>query len=164
MTQQTVIETKFGYIELLFDITDLLSVTRVNSRKSSDTIDSSIVDPVIDCIAGKRDGSGIPVRLIGSMFQIKVWNIIRSLQSGEVISYSELARRAGNVRATRAVAAACGKNPCPIIIPCHRVTRRDSGLGGFFWGLDVKRELLTREGLKISSDGHNIQPDLCGRF
>ena len=156
MTQQAVIETEFGYVKLMFDGTDLLSVTRVNAKEPGDAIDSSIFVPVADCIAGKRDGIGIPVRLNGTRFQIKVWNAIRSIQSGEVISYAELAKRAGNVRATRAVASACGKNPCAIIVPCHRIILRDNGLGGFFWGLSVKRALLKREGFKISSDGRFI--------
>ena len=156
MTQQTVIETEFGYVKLMFDGTDLLSVTRVNAKERGDTIDSSILDPVADCIAGKRDGIGIPIRFDGSMFQIKAWNAIRTIKSGEVISYAELAKRAGNSRATRAVASACGKNPCAIIVPCHRIVRRDNGLGGFFWGLDVKRALLKREGVKISTDGRII--------
>ncbi|HBX27521.1 MAG TPA: LysR family transcriptional regulator [Gammaproteobacteria bacterium] len=153
MTQQTVIETEFGYLKLMFDGADLLSVTRVKAREPGDVIDSAILGPVTDCIAGKRDGGGIPIQFSGSVFQVRAWNAIRSLQAGEVMSYTELAKRAGNVRATRAVAAACGKNPCAIVVPCHRIIRRDNGLGGFFWGLNIKRTLLKREGLRISADG-----------
>ena len=83
MTQQTVIETEFGYVKLMFDGTDLLSVTRVNAKERGDTIDSSILGPVADCIAGKHDGVGIPIRFNGSMFQIKAWNAIRTIQSGK---------------------------------------------------------------------------------
>ncbi len=152
MTQKTVIETEFGYVKLIFDGAELLSVTKVAAKEPGDAIDSSILGPVTDCIAGKRDGREIPIQFNGSAFQVRAWNAIRSVKAGEVISYAELARRAGNIRATRAVAAACGKNPCAIVVPCHRIIRRDNGLGGFFWGLDVKRALLKREGLGVSED------------
>jgi O-6-methylguanine DNA methyltransferase len=61
---------------------------------------------------------------------------------------------AGNPRATRAVANACKNNPCPIVVPCHRVIRRDRGLGGYYWGVDMKRKLLERENIYISPAGN----------
>jgi len=148
------IKSIFGPIRLDFDGDSLLRVTQVTSKEGSDTVDSDVLNPIIQCIEGKRDGLGIPVRFEGTPFQIKVWEAMRQIPPGEVVSYSELAKRAGNMRATRAAASACGQNPCAIIVPCHRIVRRDRGLGGFFWGLDIKRMLLKREGVNISHDGY----------
>jgi len=148
------IKSIFGPIRLDFDGDSLLRVTQVTRKEGSDTVDPDVLNPVIQCIEGKRDGLGIPVRFEGTPFQIKVWEAMRQIPPGEVVSYSELAKRAGNMRATRAAASACGQNPCAIIVPCHRIVRRDRGLGGFFWGLDIKRMLLKREGVNISHDGY----------
>ena len=150
------IKSIFGPIRLDFDGDSLLRVTQVTRKERSDTVDPDVLNPIIQCIEGKRDGLGIPVRFEGTPFQIKVWEAMRQIPPGEVVSYSELAKRAGNMRATRAAASACGQNPCAIIVPCHRIVRRDRGLGGFFWGLDIKRMLLKREGVNISHDGYII--------
>lgn len=155
MTQITV-KTSLGFIRLAFDGTDLIRVEQARSIERGDQIPQGILQPVIDCLEGRRDGLGIPVKFEGSDFQVKVWEAMRHVPPGEVISYSELAKRAGNMRATRAAASACGQNPCAIIVPCHRIVRRDRGLGGFFWGLDIKRTLLTREGVKISDEGYIV--------
>jgi len=149
---QIVIDTSFGLIKLMFDNHELIRVEKAQSKQSSGRISNDVLQPVIDCIEGRRDGLGIPVKLKGSDFQLKVWEAMRLVPCGEVISYSELAKRAGNVRATRAAASACGRNPCAIIVPCHRIVRRDYRLGGFFWGLEAKKTLLQREGLRIQGD------------
>lgn len=153
MTEAT-IESSFGLIRLIFKNRDLVRVEQAVSRAESGRIPDEVITPVIDCIEGRCDGMGIPVKFEGSEFQIKVWEALRGVPPGQVISYSELAKRAGNIRATRAAASACGQNPCAIVVPCHRIVRRDRGLGGFFWGLDVKRTLLEREGIKISHDNY----------
>lgn len=155
MTEVTV-ESSLGLIRLVFDGRELVRVEQANSKEKGGHVAEEILKPVIDCIEGRRDGAGIPVKLEGSEFQIKVWEAMRQVPPGQVISYSDLAKRAGNMRATRAAASACGQNPCAIIIPCHRIVRRDRGLGGFFWGLDIKRALLTREGIQISHDNYIV--------
>ena len=147
-----VINTSFGLIKLIFDNHELVRVGQAQSKQPSGRISSDVLQPIIDCIEGRRDGLGIPIKLEGSDFQLKVWEAMRLVPSGEVISYSELAKRAGNVRATRAAASACGQNPCAIIVPCHRIVRRDYRLGGFFWGMETKKTLLQREGLRIQGD------------
>ena len=147
-----VIDTSFGLIKLMFDNHELVRVEQAQSKQSNGRISDDVLRPVIDCIEGRRDGLGIPVKLEGSDFQLKVWEAMRLVPFGKVISYSELAKRAGNARATRAAASACGQNPCAIIVPCHRIVRRDYRLGGFFWGLEAKKTLLEREGLQIHGD------------
>ena len=150
------IESSLGLIRLVFDDQVLTRVEQARSKEEGGCVPEEILKPVVDCIEGRRDGAGIPVKLEGSEFQIKVWEALRQVPLGQVISYSDLAKRAGNMRATRAAASACGQNPCAIIIPCHRIIRRDGGLGGFFWGLDVKRILLSREGIQINHDNYVV--------
>jgi O-6-methylguanine DNA methyltransferase len=150
------IKSSLGFIRLVFEGEDLVKVEPAKSKKKGGQVPREILQPVIDCIEGRRDGLGIPVKFEGSNFQIKVWEAMRYVPPGEVISYSELAKRAGNMRATRAAASACGQNPCAIIVPCHRIVRRDRGLGGFFWGLEFKLALLKREGVNVSHNNYVI--------
>ena len=78
----------------------------------------------------------------GTAFQRRVWEVVKEIPYGEVISYGEVASRMGHPRSARAVGLALAANPLPIFIPCHRVVRADGGLGGFSSGLEVKRWLL----------------------
>ena len=89
--------------------------------------------------------------LIGTDFQLKVWNAISKIPKGKVKTYKELARSIRKPKASRAVANACGKNPFPIKIPCHRVIRSDGRLGGYSGkgGIKTKRKLLRSEGVFI---------------
>jgi O-6-methylguanine DNA methyltransferase len=84
-------------------------------------------------------------RVEGTEFQGKIWRNLLDIPYGEVVAYSELAQRAGAPKAARAVGAACGANPVPILVPCHRVIASDGSLGGFSCGLAVKRKLLQTE-------------------
>lgn len=88
--------------------------------------------------------------LAGTEFQRRVWQAIARIPAGKVLSYAELARRAGRPRAIRAAAQACGANPVPLLVPCHRVVSSDGKLGGFGGGLPLKRKLLAREGVDIN--------------
>lgn len=91
---------------------------------------------------GKRRDFDLPIRPEGTEFRIKVWEELRRIPYGETITYGELARRVGNPKAYRAVANACGANPIPIIIPCHRVVASRGKTGGYTGGLDIKLTLL----------------------
>ena len=90
-------------------------------------------------------------KLIGTDFQIKVWNAISKIPKGKVKTYKELARSIRKPKASRAVANACGKNPFPMKIPCHRVIRSDGRLGGYSGkgGIKTKSKLLRNEGVFI---------------
>ncbi|MHC8343976.1 methylated-DNA--[protein]-cysteine S-methyltransferase [Pseudomonas sp. RT6P73] len=83
--------------------------------------------------------------LTGSVFQRRVWEVLRQIPVGETASYRDIAQRLGQPSAFRAVANACGANPVAVIVPCHRVLRQDGSLGGYRWGLERKRQLLDRE-------------------
>lgn len=84
----------------------------------------------------------------GSNFQRNVWAQLLKLAPGQTLSYGELALRVGTPSGARAVGTACGANPIPLIIPCHRILTADGRLGGFSGGLDWKRRLLKREGVQ----------------
>ena len=88
----------------------------------------------------------LPLEIFGTDFQKKVWNELRKIPYGETISYGKLANRMGDKNLMRAVAAANGANPIPIIIPCHRVIGAHGSLTGYGGGLDVKQKLLELEG------------------
>ncbi len=97
----------------------------------------------------KIDLSKIPISfIIGTEKEIVIWNELLKIPYGETVSYSFLAERIGLPYAPRFVGNAVGKNPIPIIIPCHRVIRRDGTLGGFSAGLHVKKYLLELEGFR----------------
>jgi AraC family transcriptional regulator of adaptative response/methylated-DNA-[protein]-cysteine methyltransferase len=92
-----------------------------------------------------RAAAAIPLDVRATAFQARVWHYLQSIPPGEVRSYAEVARALGRPTAARAVARACATNPVAIVVPCHRVLRGDGGLGGYRWGLTVKRRLLAHE-------------------
>lgn len=86
-----------------------------------------------------------PLYLIGAPFQIKVWEALLRVPSGQVTTYSEIARAVGHPTAMRAVGTAVGRNPISWLIPCHRALAKSGKLGGYHWGLPVKRAMLAWE-------------------
>lgn len=98
---------------------------------------------VADRLAGLP--AEVPVDLIGTSFQQRVWEALMKIPPGETVSYAILARRLGAPRAARAVASACAHNRIAVVVPCHRVIRGDGSLGGYRWGLPRKQHLLERE-------------------
>jgi len=95
--------------------------------------------------AGRRSEFDLPLGPEGTTFQRSVWRTLQEIPYGQTVSYGELARRVGNPKASRAVGSANGKNPLPIVIPCHRVIASDGTLGGFGGGLPTKEALLALE-------------------
>ncbi len=94
---------------------------------------------------GERRHFELPLAPQGTPFQQQVWHALEGIPFGETVSYLELAQRLGNRDAVRAVAAANGRNPLPIVIPCHRVIGSDGSLTGFAGGIHLKAELLALE-------------------
>ena len=90
----------------------------------------------------------LPLDLRGAPFQTAAWEAMRTIVHGQVITYAQLAERAGSPRATRASGSACGSNPVPLFVPCHRVVASSGGLGGFGGGLAMKKALLALEGVE----------------
>ncbi len=91
------------------------------------------------------------LHLIGSPLQIKVWEALLSIPSGQVTTYSEIAEHIGSPKAVRAVGTAVGRNPISWLIPCHRALRKSGGLGGYHWGLPVKRAMLAWESARFDA-------------
>ncbi|GAA5069564.1 methylated-DNA--[protein]-cysteine S-methyltransferase [Lysobacter panacisoli] len=98
---------------------------------------------VADALAGRQ--AQVPVHLIGTAFQKKVWDALMKIPRGQTRSYAQIAQQIGHPRATRAVASACAGNHVAIVVPCHRVVRSDGSLGGYRWGLPLKQRVLERE-------------------
>ena len=95
---------------------------------------------------GERRDFDLPLHLDGTEFQKRAWRNLMEIGYGETRSYGEQARRIGNANASRAVGLANGKNPIPIVVPCHRVIGANGSLTGFGGGIDRKRWLLAHEG------------------
>ena len=96
--------------------------------------------------AGELCSFDLRLAPVGTPFQVKVWTTLAAIPFGQTWSYGELARRIGEPRAVRAVGAANGRNPLPVVLPCHRVIGADGSLTGFGGGLPLKKFLLGHEG------------------
>ncbi len=93
-----------------------------------------------------------PLHLIGAPFQIKVWEALLNIPTGQVTTYGDIATAIGHASANRAVGTAVGRNPLAFLIPCHRVLRKSGALGGYHWGLPVKRAMLAWECARADAD------------
>jgi AraC family transcriptional regulator, regulatory protein of adaptative response / methylated-DNA-[protein]-cysteine methyltransferase len=100
------------------------------------------IRPMVEAAFG---GKATSLHLIGAPFQIKVWEALLAIPTGQVTTYSDIAGAIGHPAAHRAVGTAVGRNPISFLIPCHRALRRDGGLGGYHWGLPRKRAMLAWE-------------------
>ena len=93
----------------------------------------------------------VPVRQHGTELFTEGWRQLRAIPAGTVLTYTELAAAMGRPEAVRAAASVCARNAPALFVPCHRVLRSDGTLGGFAWGLDVKRSLLERESVGVTA-------------
>jgi AraC family transcriptional regulator of adaptative response/methylated-DNA-[protein]-cysteine methyltransferase len=101
------------------------------------------VAAVVDYLAGKQNS--VSLELIGTAFPQRVWQALMKIPAGETLSYAGLAERLRMPKAARAVASACAKNKCAVVVPCHRIIRGDGSLGGYRWGLPLKEKILAAE-------------------
>ncbi len=97
--------------------------------------------------AGKRTSFDVVLDLVGTEFQVRAWRALCRIPFGKTISYGQQAANIKKPKAFRAVGSANGKNPIPIIVPCHRVVASDGSLGGYSLGLKMKKQLLALEGV-----------------
>jgi len=96
-------------------------------------------------MSGLDEGDVLLLHIKGTDFQIKVWNALLQIPTGEKSTYKLIATHIGRPKASRAVGTAVGKNPVCYLIPCHRVVRSDRSLGGYRWGTDLKEKMLKQE-------------------
>jgi AraC family transcriptional regulator of adaptative response/methylated-DNA-[protein]-cysteine methyltransferase len=114
--------------------------------------DPAVLRPWVDLAFGAQSGDAkAPLYLIGAPFQIKVWEALLRIPSGQVCTYSDIAQQIGSPRAVRAVGTAVGRNPVSWLIPCHRALRKSGALGGYHWGLPVKRAMLAYEAARAEA-------------
>jgi AraC family transcriptional regulator of adaptative response/methylated-DNA-[protein]-cysteine methyltransferase len=106
----------------------------------------TLLADIVASVEAPGDFSHIPLDVKGTAFQEACWEALRAIPPGETRTYAEIAAAAGNPKAVRAAGSANARNNVAVLIPCHRVIRTGGDLGGYAYGLDIKRELLRREG------------------
>lgn len=113
--------------------------------EDSDVALDELAVQIVGMIDTARFSQELPLDLMGTAFQQRVWQALRKIPRGQTLSYTQLAAAMGAPAAVRAVGAACGKNPVAGVVPCHRVVRGDGALAGYRWGIARKQTLLERE-------------------
>jgi len=148
-TFKITIETPIGILEITTDNHFLLSVSFVdNNQTHSDFQPDIMIDTVYqisEYFEGIRKKFNLNLKPAGTDFQIKVWEQVKNVPFGKTVSYLEIAKLTGSKNNSIAVGLANGKNPIPIIIPCHRIIGANGRLTGYAGGLDKKRWLLKHE-------------------
>ncbi len=147
------LDTPMGTLRLVSDGTHLHSIEFEGHHGSSDS-DHEVCDSVLsscasqlqEYYAGERETFGLPLATGGTDFQREVWAALADIPYGELRSYRDIAEAIDKPAAVRAVGAANGRNPLPIVVPCHRVIGSDGSLTGFAGGLETKTRLLQLEG------------------
>ncbi len=144
-----IVKTKIGKLLLIAENGALTNLYFVNEDEdmclSTDEILWLAEIQLQEYFQKKRKKFSIKINLVGTPFQRKVWKLVQQISYGKTISYSEIAKKMGDVKKARACARAIGKNPIPIIIPCHRVIYKNGRIGGFIGGIQNKKKLLQLE-------------------
>lgn len=145
-TEKGVCFAMFGSAEkeLLLLLEKEFPNAQVNCSQGSAQIDAWF-EGIDQHLSADKTLPTIPLDIRGSAFQMRVWQFLQSIASGEVVSYRDVANGIDQPTAIRAAATACAKNRIALLIPCHRVLRGDGGIGGYRWGVETKKELLTFE-------------------
>lgn len=123
----------------------ILSETPAKLKSQSSPLLNEAISQLEEYFSGKRKIFDLPLKQNGTEFQQKAWEYLSTIPYGETVSYKDEAVAIGSPKACRAVGAANGKNNLAIIVPCHRVVNEGKGLGGYAYGLDIKRLLLELE-------------------
>ncbi len=143
------INTPLGVAKIIGDEDGVSSVTILNSNEIiSDIIPEELQDCVYqlqEYFQNNRDSFNLKLNPQGTAFQKTIWQILQTIPFGKTLSYLELSKQFGDIKAIRAVASANGKNPLWIIVPCHRVIGSDGSLTGYAGGLHRKQWLLEHE-------------------
>lgn len=119
-------------------------------------------DPLVSKVAGflaaPATGLDEPLDVRGSAFELRVWRALQEIPAGSTETYAEVARRIGAPQCAKEVGEACAANALAVAIPCHRVVRKDGGLGGYRWGIERKHALLRREGAREAATADLFEP------
>lgn len=152
-----ILPTAIGPLRVRFDASGALASLRFPDEGEANPAEPPTLGPAAQALrrqldqyfAGRRDRFEVTLAPHGTEFQRSVWEELTRIPPGTTASYGEIARRIGRPKAVRAVAQACGANPLPIVIPCHRVIGTDGSLTGFGGGVALKRRLLEIEGALV---------------
>lgn len=142
------IKTPLGFFSIKADEEAILSCDFNLHEKPSTTSSPLLNEAAKQCHAyfeGRLTTFDLPLAPVGTAFQMSCWNILQTIPFGHTLSYSEQAMKMNNPKATRAVGGANGRNPIPLLIPCHRVIGKNGDLTGFSGGLKIKQFLLQHE-------------------
>lgn len=141
-------QSPLGILQIVSDGKHIIAINFVRKQRRSynNTLLRKCVVQLNQYFLGRRKKFTVPVKLVGTLWQKKVWQKLAVIPYGSVISYQDLAIALGRPKAARAVGQAVGKNPIPIIIPCHRIVAL-KGLGGYAGGIKRKIWLIKRETL-----------------
>ena len=112
--------------------------------------------PVAAQVFGAPSGDAVRLVLIGTDFDVRVWEALLAIPMGRAVSYTDIARHIGRPAAPRAVGSAVGRNPISFVVPCHRVLRGDGNLGGYHWGLTRKRALIGWEKGRLAAGDMSV--------
>ncbi len=127
-----------------------------NDAKEDTAPFAKVIRQLEEYFAGRREDFDLPLSPQGTPFQRRVWQALTKIPFGKAVSYSDIAHRIGNPNAVRAVGLANGRNPIPIVIPCHRVIGKDGSLTGYGGGLPIKEKLLALEGIRYQGDRRDM--------
>lgn len=148
MAQTTFFKCQLGFVKIVGDANGISEISILDDGDVSDSIPNDLEQAVIqlqEYFEGKRTHFDLKLNPKGTDFQQSVWQELLNIPYGKTLSYMELSKKIGDVKAIRAVAAANGKNPLWIVIPCHRVIGTDGSLTGYAGGLWRKKWLLELE-------------------
>ncbi len=143
-----VAECSRGICWLSFDGADSWDALRSSWPNAELVRDDERAGNLCSIIFLRKEGVDVPLHLFvkGTEFQVKVWRTLLQIPVGETITYGQLAGMIGNPNAARSIGSAVGKNPVAFLIPCHRVVCADGSVGGYRWGVALKRDILAWEG------------------
>ena len=148
MTQIAFLKSPLGITKIVGDANGISEISVSDEGEVSVSIPKELEQAVIqlqDYFEGKRTHFNLKLNPKGTEFQQRVWQELLNIPFGKTLSYLELSKKLGDVKAIRAVAAANGKNPLWIVVPCHRVIGTDGSLTGYAGGLGRKKWLLEHE-------------------
>jgi methylated-DNA-[protein]-cysteine S-methyltransferase len=137
------------------ELTDIIIKPYDHSHSITCPILLETSNQLTEYFQGKRQHFQLPLKMKGTTFQQQAWKTLLSIPFGSTISYQEQGLRMKNPKAVRAIGQANGKNPLPIIVPCHRVVGKNGHLTGYSSGLDIKSFLLQLEGKHLSGKNHD---------
>ena len=146
--QRVFLKTPIGFLEIVGSDKGIQHLNFLDFRVKIQRTPACLkeaVNQLEEYFYGKLDNFSIPLDLVGTPFQLKVWEELQKIPYGSTISYLEIARKLGNIHALRAVGGANASNPVPVIVPCHRVIGRTGKLIGYAGGLKRKKWLLEHE-------------------